>query len=104
MIVNNEDRKVFEMKIPVWILLSSILFFAESQSRPLDRDAYQIPEQINDGLTVGSLEEVHLDPVVIEKAVQDIRQGQYEGVHSILIYKDDKLVFEEYFPMQCRCA
>ncbi len=79
------------------MLVLLALFWGGCQFNPFSRYTYQVPEQINDGLTVGSLEEVHLDPVVIEKAVRNIQQGQYKGIHSILIYKDDKLVFEEYF-------
>ena len=35
--------------------------------------------------------------MLIEEAVNNIHQGMYKEVHSMLIYKDDKLVFEEYF-------
>lgn len=34
---------------------------------------------------------------MIEKAVYDIDNGKYGEVHSILIYKDGKLVLDEYF-------
>lgn len=84
------------MKKLILIISMLSLFWIGCQFNPFGRDTYQVPEQINDGLTVGSLEEVHLDPVLIEKAMRDIRRGKYKGVHSILIYKDDKLVFEEY--------
>jgi len=58
---------------------------------------YQSPENINDGFEVGSLDEVNIDSMLIEKAVKEIRCGRYPEVHSMLIFKDDKLVFEEYF-------
>jgi len=35
--------------------------------------------------------------MLIEKAVKEILCGRYPEVHSMLIFKDDKLVFEEYF-------
>jgi CubicO group peptidase (beta-lactamase class C family) len=34
---------------------------------------------------------------LIEKAVYDIDRGKYGEVHSMLIYKDGKLVLDEYF-------
>lgn len=55
------------------------------------------PEKTNDGLDVGTLEQVHMDPQMISEAIGRIRQGKYGEVHSMLIYKDDKLVLEEYF-------
>lgn len=58
---------------------------------------YQPPENINDGFEVGSLDEMNIDSMLIEKAVKEIRCGMYPEVHSMLIFKDDKLVFEEYF-------
>jgi CubicO group peptidase (beta-lactamase class C family) len=58
---------------------------------------YQPPENINDGLDVGTLEEVGIDLELIEEAVNDINRGRYREVHSMLIFKDGKLVLEEYF-------
>jgi len=59
---------------------------------------YREPENINDGLDVGTLEEVNIDTSLIKKSVNKIYSGKYDEVHSMLIYKDDKLVFESYFP------
>ena len=66
-------------------------------SDPTSQYIYKIPENIDDGLEVGSLDEVNIDPALIEKAVNKIRCGKYKEVHSMLIFKDNKLVFEEYF-------
>ena len=81
------------------ILLISILslLLVSCQSEPSIQYTYRQPESINDGFDVGSLDEVNIDSVLIEKAVNDIKQGKYKEVHSMLIFKDDKLVFEEYF-------
>lgn len=56
------------------------------------------PENIKDGLEVGTLEEVNIDSKLLEKAVSRIIRGKYDEVHSMLILKDNKLVFEAYFP------
>lgn len=60
--------------------------------------AYDPPKKTNDGLTVGTLSEVGFDSSLICKGVHKIQQGKFKEIHSILIYKDGKLVLEEYFP------
>ena len=81
------------------ILLISILslLYVNCTHLPSSPYTYRPPENINDGFNVGSLEEVNIDPVLIVKAVNKIHQGKYKEIHSMLIVKDDKLVFEEYF-------
>jgi putative intracellular protease/amidase/CubicO group peptidase (beta-lactamase class C family) len=59
--------------------------------------AYQVPEKENDGLGVGNLETVFDNPQPIIEMVKETIKGNYPDVHSILIYKNDKLVLEEYF-------
>jgi CubicO group peptidase (beta-lactamase class C family) len=58
----------------------------------------RVPEERGDGWQTASLREVGLSESRIEKAVSRIRDGTYENVHSMLIVKDGKLVFEAYFP------
>jgi hypothetical protein len=50
-----------------------------------------------DGLKVGSLDEVQMNEDMIRKSVGRIHHGKYGEVHSMLIYKNGLLVFEEYF-------
>jgi CubicO group peptidase (beta-lactamase class C family) len=59
--------------------------------------SYQYPDSLSDGFYVGSLAEVNMSTRPIEEAVNKIYRGQYKEVHSMLIYKDGKLVLEEYF-------
>jgi CubicO group peptidase (beta-lactamase class C family) len=81
------------------ILLISILsvLFVSCQLEPPIIYTYRPPENIDDGLNIGTLDEVNVDSVLIEKAVDRIYGGRYKEVHSMLIFKDGKLVFEEYF-------
>ncbi len=58
---------------------------------------YKVPEDINDGLKVASLSEAGIDEEKVRQAVGRIDNGKYGEVHSMLIYKGEKLVFEEYF-------
>jgi CubicO group peptidase (beta-lactamase class C family) len=59
--------------------------------------SYQLPGSLGDGLEVASLEEVQINTRPIEVAVNRIYSGKFSEVHSMLIYKDGKLVLEEYF-------
>lgn len=58
---------------------------------------YNPPVSLNDGLATGTLEEARIDTQKILKAALKIQDGKYGEVHSMLIYKDNNLVFEEYF-------
>jgi CubicO group peptidase (beta-lactamase class C family) len=58
---------------------------------------YQVPEQTNDGWQTASLDDVGIDEGLIREAVDRVHDDVYQNVHSILIVKDGKLVFEEYF-------
>ena len=40
----------------------------------------------------------YLDSLLLKKAAAEISQGKYGEVHAMLIYKDSKMLFEEYFP------
>lgn len=62
-----------------------------------DQYFYRAPEYKHDGILTGTLHEVNIDSVMIKLAINKILNGQYKEVHSILIYRDDKLVLEEYF-------
>ena len=81
------------------ILLISILslLIVGCQSEPYSPYTYRPPENMNDGLNVATLEDVNIDSVLMEKAVNEINRGKFDEVHSLLIFTDDKLVFEEYF-------
>lgn len=59
---------------------------------------YRVPEQINDGLTTAGLREAGMDSMKITRVVDRIRRGKYGEVHSLLVYKDENLILEEYFP------
>lgn len=60
--------------------------------------SYRQPEQMDDGFEVGSLAQANMDVDLLRSAVDDIKGGNYGEIHSLLIYKDGNLVFEEYFP------
>ena len=58
---------------------------------------YSAPEKRDDGLPVGSVDGTGLSPELLTAMVEKVVDDTYPDVHSILIVKDGKLVFEEYF-------
>ena len=58
---------------------------------------YQQPEVIDDGWETASLNEAEINPAKINDMMLDILGGNDKNIHSILLIKDGKLVFEEYF-------
>ena len=59
---------------------------------------YKKPDQLNDGLQTGTLKEVGLNEKIIQSMVDSIVNGNYPNIHSVLIYRNKKLVYENYFP------
>lgn len=74
------------------------IIIASCSSAASNQYTYQQPEKVDDGFEVGTLTEVNLDEALLETAVDNIKSGQYNEIHSLLIYKDGKIVVEEYFP------
>ncbi len=91
-----EKASVYIKKTILLISILSLLIVG-CQLEPPSIFTYRPPENINDGLDVGTLDEVNIDSVLIEKAVNRIYAGRYKEIHSMLIFKDNKLVLEEYF-------
>jgi CubicO group peptidase (beta-lactamase class C family) len=58
---------------------------------------YQPPKKDLDGLLTGTLDNTGLDKALLNEMMQKIVDGTYANIHSVLIIKDGKLVFEEYF-------
>jgi len=79
------------------ILLSLIILSTSCQKDFCQQFPYNPPPDTRDGLQVGSLQDVHMDQNKICKAADRIRNGNYGEIHSMLIYKDNMLAFEDYF-------
>ena len=58
---------------------------------------YTIPLDLADGWQVDSLASVNINESLLSEMVDEVQSGRYGFVHSILIIKDDHLVFEKYF-------
>ena len=58
---------------------------------------YRKPAKRNDGVATGDITKTALDTSLLSVMMHKIVNGTYKNVHSVLIIKDGKLVFEEYF-------
>jgi CubicO group peptidase (beta-lactamase class C family)/uncharacterized Tic20 family protein len=58
---------------------------------------YQKPIDLHDGLKTGLLEDEFENPERILEMVRGTIKGNFPEVHSVLIYKNNTLVLEEYF-------
>ncbi len=80
------------MRVQISVLLCVVLLVSCAPAH-----TFSVPEQTNDDWQTASLAEVGIDERTIEQAIDRVRDNTYQNIHSILIVKDDKLVFEEYF-------
>ena len=81
-------------------LLICILILCSCSLLPTSkgRYTYQIPEQTGDGWQTASLKDVGMDTGRIEAFMNDLGEYPDHWVHSVVVIKNGKLVFEEYFP------
>lgn len=82
----------------ILILTVSFFYMASCGTGTSSQFNYQIPEKVDDGFDVGHLDEVSIDSGKIGSAIDDIKNGEYGEIHSLLIYRNGQLVLEEYFP------
>jgi CubicO group peptidase (beta-lactamase class C family) len=58
---------------------------------------YTEPQLIDDGLEVSTLDSAGIDKELISYMADNIKSFRYVAIHSVLILRNNKLVFEEYF-------
>ncbi|MFH1194763.1 MAG: serine hydrolase [bacterium] len=86
----------------LWILIFSLSFLISCgenspEYQPPVEDPFEAPEQTNDGWETAKPSEAHLNPEALIDMIEYINQYQNHGLHSVLIFKDNKLVFERYY-------
>lgn len=86
------------MRKLTWLILIVPLIYLSCTSGPTNRYQYQVPEKSQDGIETGSLHSASIDSARVIRGINKILRGRYKQIHSILLYKDGKLVLEEYFP------
>ena len=84
-------------------LLSNNVYFPKEMwfPRPMTgkgfKYKYYKPKDLKDGLQIGDVEKSGLDTALLAEMMRKIVDETYPNVHSVLIIKDGKLLFEEYF-------
>lgn len=86
----------YKFKISKDIILTITLFLLIS-SCSYKKYFYQIPVTQIDGIETGSMIEAGIDTTKINLLVKKILNKEYRKIHSLLIFKNEKLVCEEYF-------
>ena len=84
--------KRVSLKALLLVLLCTILLVSCAPAH-----TFSTPEQTNDGWQTASLDEVGINEEKVGEAIERIHDNTYQNIHSILIVKDGKLAFEEYF-------
>lgn len=87
--------------IMLFVIAAFIIYCKESSSEPDNNNSgvftYTVPEQVNDGWQTASLKSVGLDSAKIEELVKKVNSGYYKNIHGVVIIKNNKLVFEQYW-------
>jgi CubicO group peptidase (beta-lactamase class C family) len=97
----NNIRGINIIKGFIVVALIACIYSCNTDENPVDSaDTYQyeIPEQVDDGWETASLSSVGINEFPLINLMNHLEQTSDHQIHSLLIVKDDKLVFEEYFP------
>jgi len=86
-------KRIAIICLPLFCCLSGL-----GQSPACDTNySYRLPPQLNDGLAVGSLKDAGIDSAKIIKLTKLILSDTFTNIHSLLILRNNKLVYENYF-------
>jgi CubicO group peptidase (beta-lactamase class C family) len=82
-----------------FLLAIPLLWFSRCKDTPSDAEtSVARPEEAGDGWETATLSTVGMDQRPFMDLVQRIGSGAYGEVHSVVVVKDNKLVFEQYWP------
>ncbi len=91
-----EKSRYVLLMVGLYSLVICSGLYGEEPDSELVAVAYEQPVDLNDGLEVGSLAGTKCDIKALTDLVAELRAGQHDNIYSILIAKDNKLVFEYY--------
>jgi CubicO group peptidase (beta-lactamase class C family) len=84
--------QIFVLNTALFILVTACSIMGRYSSYQ-----YQVPLQTEDGWQTASLDEVGMDTERIATFMNDLASYPDHWIHGVLVIKDGKLVFEEYF-------
>jgi len=61
-------------------------------------DQQQKDAKYEEGITIAAMDNAEFDPTIINKIDTAVTNGTYPNIHSLLIVKSGKLVYEKYWP------
>ena len=96
----DHPMRTTRLKHTITALLLIFSFIAckdDTIQEPAGGYTYIQPDQLNDGWEVASLADVGMDNETITDLTNRILNGDFRGIHSMLIVKDGVLVHEAYF-------
>ena len=76
------------------ISIISILFFSCANEKKSNLPS---PKKLQDGITISTLAEEGFEIKLINNLIDSIENDVYSNIHSLLILRNNKLVFEKYF-------
>jgi CubicO group peptidase (beta-lactamase class C family) len=80
------------------LTVPALLLAAACGSPAAPEDSFPIPAQTTDGWQTASLESVGMDPAPLQALLDLITTTPDHRMHGIVIIKDQRLVFEQYWP------
>lgn len=85
--------------LPRTAFLAVVLFLVPQAvlSQQADDYKYTPPVQLNDGIKTGTLRAAKIDEAKIVAGTNEILKGTFPNMHSLLIFRHNKLVYENYF-------
>jgi len=96
--LSNPGSKFIFLLLLLTIYFNSISCDEENVTVPAGDYQYSIPLQTNDGWETASLQSVGMNIHHLANLMNRLDEIDDHRIHSLLIIKDGKLVFEEYFP------
>ncbi|WEK34052.1 MAG: serine hydrolase [Candidatus Pseudobacter hemicellulosilyticus] len=91
--LGNDTFRLLDRKVT----FPAAIWYARPEAERKKGYRYKQPVAVSDGLETGDIAASGLNASLLSEMVEKIMDGTYKDVHSILIIKDGKLVFEEYF-------
>lgn len=94
-----KDYKRFQAVFPIFVILIISMFCrhtTDTKDNPYVY-TYRVPQQVDDGWETVNLSDVDIDLAPLNQLMNEYLGERDHKVHGILIIKDRKLVFEEYF-------
>jgi CubicO group peptidase (beta-lactamase class C family) len=98
--IGRQKRRHLLASIKHWMLLFVVSLCSLpgcDETNPVATYRYSIPLSTNDGWETASLSSVGMNEELISFLADNINHALYTEVHSVLIVKENRLVFEEYW-------